>query len=290
MKLRNAVEPSRPVLMLVFLTTVSTSLGLAQDRPAPPPPAMPGMTVGPPAMGEWYKPPVLENRHQAPMSVVEFAPNANEKRLLAVAQEDLQTHATFLRGRDTGAFRLLPLYPQGRRVISANSPDIGWRIGFSAYASHYSFVKRKHGHGINGYGNPRFGWSELRLRDGTLSSGVMDESVGLMVQLGDVALEAVTVETAGVAELAHLRQPVDQASAQKLVWKHLYGYRIDGFSYNSRMRALVNTTYVLRSVLNKRVDHLIAFRVVRSDHEGVTIVWRELEKYAKPSWKRESGK
>lgn len=56
------------------------------------------------------------------------------------------------------------------------------------------------------------------------------------------------------------------------------------------MRALVNTTYVLRSVLNKRIDHLIAFRVVRADPEGVTIVWRELEKYAKPSRKIKSGK
>ncbi|HEU4796368.1 MAG TPA: hypothetical protein VFT02_12100 [Pyrinomonadaceae bacterium] len=290
MKLRKAVRLSQPVLVLLFFNILNTVLVLPQERPAPPPPTMPGMTVGPPSMGDWYRPPVFENRQQPRMSVLEFAPNSQEKRLLAVAPEDLQVHATFLRGRETGAFRLLPPYPYNRRVVSANSPAAGWRSGFSAFASTYSFVKKKHGHGVNGWGSSRFGWSDLKFANGSLSSAVMDQSLGLMVQLGDVALETVTSDSAGLAELVQLDLPVDQAGAELLLAKHRSGYRVNGFVYSSRMPAVVNTTYVLRSVMNKRVDHLIAFRVVRKDDDGVTIVWKRLEKYAKPSWKTKAGK
>jgi hypothetical protein len=51
--------------------------------------------------------------------------------------------------------------------------------------------------------------------------------------------------------------------------------------------ALANTTYVLRSTSNKRADLLVAFRVVRIAPDGdVTILWRKLKTYPKPSWKR----
>ena len=285
MKLRDAVKLSQPVLVLVFAGLVCAGLAPAQSRPEPPPPPMPGMTVGPPAMGDWYRPPALPNRRTEPPSVLEFAPNSKEKRLLAVAPEDLQTHAAFLRGRDTGAFRLLPFIPRGK-VVSANSPDIEWRKGFSAFASEYSFAKKKHGHGVNGWGTASFGWAELRLRNGLFSTGVMDQSLGLLVQLGDLPLEDVTTSTGGVAELIQLAPPDNEAGKVVLYRKLFTGYRVNGFAYASGMVARVNTTYVLRSILNKRVDHLVSFRVVRlSPDEGVTIVWKRLEEYPKPSWK-----
>jgi hypothetical protein len=288
MKLRDAIKVSQFVLALLFAGFVCAALVPAQSRPEPPPPPppMPGMTIGPPSMGEWYRPPSLLGRQPPqPPSVLEFAPNSKEKRLLAVAQDDLQTHAAFLRGPDTGAFRLLPFFPR-RKVVSANSPDIGWRAGFSAYASEYSFAKKKHGHGVNGWGTARFGWVELRLRSGLFSTGVMDQSLGLLVQLGDLPLEDVSTSTPGVGELTQLVPPANEAAKVELYRKLFTGYRVNGFGYASGMVARVNTTYVLRSILNKRVDHLIAFRVVRlSEEEGVTIVWKRLEEYPKPRWK-----
>jgi hypothetical protein len=236
-------------------------------------------------MGDWYKPPYFENRSNPPRAVLEFTPNSKEKRLLAVAGEDLQTHAAFLRGRDTGAFRLLPNHGFPRRVVNANSPAIDWRQGFGAFASTYSFAKKKHGHGVNGWGEARFGWSELKLMGRLLYSATMDQSLGLMVQLGDVPLDSITSETSGVGELVRFVPPADQESALTLLKKHRSGYQSGGFTYGSRVPIVVNSSYVLRSVLNKRVDHLIAFRVVRRDDEGVTIVWKKLETYSKPKWK-----
>jgi hypothetical protein len=37
-------------------------------------------------------------------------------------------------------------------------------------------------------------------------------------------------------------------------------------------------------MLNKRADQLIAFRVVRQDKDGLTIVWKKLRDYPKPAW------
>ena len=257
----------------------------AQERPAPAAPPHPGFDTGPPTLGEWYKPPQLKRAPQKLQMVArEFHPNANEKRQLAVATEDLQQSARFLSQPETGAFRLLPYYPPAR-VVSANSQDIEWRRGFSAFASAYSFTKKKHGHGVSGNGDPYFGWADLRLKEGMFSAGIMDEAVGLMVQLGDVPLEEVTAQTAGVAELATLIPPLNHTEAFSLFAKNLYGYQRNGFTYGSRLSAFVNTTYVLRSMLNRRADQLIAFRVVRRDNdEGLTIVWRKLQDYPKPSW------
>ena len=291
MEVHDVVKQSPPVLLLLLVGFVSNASVLAQERPAPPPPTMPGMTIGPPAVGEWYRPPALENRRPPQRrSVLEFAPDSKERRLLAVAHEDLQTYAAFLRAPDTGAFRLLPFFPR-RKVVSANSPDIGWRAGFSAYASEYSFAKKKHGHGVNGWGTASFGWAELRLRSGLFRTGVMDQSLGLLIKLGDVPLEEVTTSTPGVGELIQLVPPANEAAKVELYRKLFTGYRVHGFRYASGMVAQVNTTYVLRSILNKRVDHLVAFRVVRlSEAEGVTIVWKRLAEYPKPRWQAKARK
>ena len=245
-----------------------------------------GIDTGPPTLGEWYKPPefVVTRRIQTQARVSEFVPNSKEKRLLAVSEQDLHQHAATLSQPNTGAFRLLPYYPL-TRVVSANSPEIEWRRGFSAFASSWSFTKNKHGHGMNGKGDSYFGWADLRLRDGIFTAGIMGESLGLMVPLGDVPLDDVTPQTAGVAEVAELVSPPTNTEAFALFGRNLRGYQRNGFTYGSRLFAQVNCTYVLRSMLNLRADQLIAFRVVRlSDDEGLTIVWKKLQDYPKPAW------
>lgn len=267
------------ILLLLVVGTISNPASAQRGSE----PTMPGMGTGPPTMGEWYRPPVLVVKGRTPAWTRDYVPNSAERKLLAASRDDLQQYAGFLRQPNTGSLRLLSYFPT-RRVVSANSPDIAWRPGFSSFASAYSFCKRKHGHGVNGQGNSNFGWSDLRLTPGRLYSAVMLESLGPMVQLGDVPLDEVTTHTAGVSELADLLAPVDPSGAAALAAKHRFGYRANGFSYGSQQRVVVNTTYVLRSMLNRRVDHLIAFRVVRQDEEGVTIVWKKLRDYPKPVW------
>lgn len=54
---------------------------------------------------------------------------------------------------------------------------------------------------------------------------------------------------------------------------------IAGFGYSRRIPAKANTTYVLRSISPRRSDVLVAFRVVREDHDGsTTLLWKLLKR------------
>lgn len=273
------------VLLLLLL---STALGLGQRRPADELPS-----PGPPNLEDSYRSPFrIERTPSREGFVRDYEPSAVEKRMLALSPEDEQRFAGFLTQVDTGGFRLLSFIRRAHgRVISVKSPEFARKRGFSFYGSCYSFTKKKHGHGVNGWGISTWGWSDLRLISGTLSTGFMDESLGLMVKLGDVPLEEVTPQTAGVAELATFALPTDHSTSAALFEKNLRGYELNGFTYGSRMDAVVGVTYVLRSTLNQRSDQLVAFRIVNQDHEGtVTILFKKLKEYPKPFWKGNSAK
>ena len=60
-----------------------------------------------------------------------------------------------------------------------------------------------------------------------------------------------------------------------------------GSIVGSSLPVAENMTYVLRSTSNKRADVLVGFRVVRVEENGsLTLIWRKLKVYPKPSWKR----
>ena len=222
--------------------------------------------------------------------VNEFDPTSTEKHLLAVDLPDEARFAELLAQPHTGIVRLLPLSSQSR-VVSVDGPEAYRRPGFTYFAATYSFSKRKHGNCLNGwYGNPGMGWAELRLQDGILGTAIMEDSVGLMVRLGDVPLDAITLQSAGVAELDNFKPPVDHVAATKMLENSLRAVKVGEFTYSSRIPANVNTTYVLRSTMRRRADILVAFRVVRADSEGITLLWRKLKDYPKPSWKKKDSR
>src|SRR6185295_19487728 len=106
------------------------------------------------------------------------------------------------------------------------------------------------------------------------------------VALGDVPLETVTPETDGVTGLANITPPADYFEAVSLSRRNRAGFALDRFRYGSSLPVAENMTYVLRSTSNKRADVLVAFRVVNVDENGsVTLLWRKLKVYPKPSWK-----
>ena len=219
--------------------------------------------------------------------VWEFEPNSSEKKQLVIDAHDASLFADFLNQRDSGLVRLLPFRSRGR-VVSVDDPEISRRPGFSLFAATYSFSKRKHGRALNGWQTPPLlGWAELMLKDGILLGAVMEESVAFMVRLGDIPIESVNLQTEGVAELDGFQPPADRLTANKTYEIGLRGVKVGDFLYSSKIPATVNTTYALRSAMSRRADVLICFRVVRRDSEGaVTIVWRKLKQYRKPSWDR----
>lgn len=219
--------------------------------------------------------------------VSEYEPSSLEKQLLAPSLEDEQKFAEFLRLPDTGVIKMFP--PGRRRVVSLADLASGRRPGFGNYASLYSFSKEKHGYGLHGYVDPRLGWAELRLINGRFVTGVTGESLGVLVALGDVPLETVTLETYGVTGLADIIPPADSFEATTLSRRNRAGFALETFRYGSSLPVTPNITYVLRSTSNKRADILVGFRVIRvNDNGGVTLIWRKLKVYPKPRWKRRS--
>lgn len=216
--------------------------------------------------------------------VSEYEPNAAEKLLLAPSADVQQEFAAFLSLPDTGLIRMYP--PGRRRVISVTDLATGRRPGFGIYASLYSFSKAKHGNGLNGYVDPRLGWAELKLINGRFITGFTGEALGVLVALGDVPLETVTLDTYGVSGLANITPPADDFEAATLSRRNRAGFALERFRYGSSLPVAENMTYVVRATSNKRSDILVGFRVVSLDENGsVTIIWRKLKTYPKPAWK-----
>lgn len=272
------------VLATIFSVALCLYVGLAVGRMQRRTNDLP--SAGPPNLEANYEPWYKVRQKKIEGWVRDYQPNNAEKQLLVLSHEDQQKFAHLINQPNAGGFRLLSPHPVGGKFISIDSPEFSRKPGFSLYASSYSFTRKKHGHGVNGW-NRNTNWNlvDLRLIAGRLLSAVSDESLGLIVRLGDVPLEEINEETNGVAELAEYVPPRDHGAAVSLFEKNLCAYHRNGFRYGSSAVAAVNNTYVLRSTLNRRADQLIAFRVIREDDEKtLSIIWRKLKTYSKPSW------
>ena len=218
--------------------------------------------------------------------VFEYRFTSEEKQLLTPLADDQQRYASFLGLGDTGLIRL---YPWSRRRAVVSIQELADRRSpeFGTHACLYSFSKGKHGNALNGFVDPRLGWAELKLGDGKFFTGFTGESLGVLVALGDIPLETVTPSNEGVSGLTNIIPPADYLEASALSRRNRSGFEMDRYRYGSSLPVLANTTYVLRSTSNKRADLLVAFRVIRVAPDGdVTILWRKLKTYPKPSWKR----
>lgn len=184
-----------------------------------------------------------------------------EQELLAPSAEDKKAHADFLAQPDTGLVRLLP---RGRYDLALN--------GGGAY---YSFKRRtnEYGHG-----------SDIELEDERFKVGFAGADFGLLVSLGEVALESVSAEAAELRPLAEIAAPADVAKARELYFRSSFGVEEQGRVYKREVPALVNHTYAVRSVVYGESDVLVAFRVVRKDGDGsLVLLWKMLTEFPRPA-------
>jgi len=273
-------RPLRFALLIVVLLCGLSGVAVAQSPPSDP--DQPNPYPERPRLPELPKKPLARRN----IWVNEHQFTAEERRLLEPSTQDHEDAALFLRLPDTGLVRLYP-WARRRRVVSIDDLNDRRTPDFSAHACLYSFSKEKHGNGLHGFVDPRLGWAELKLGDGRFFAGFTGESLGVFVALGDVPLETVTPQTDGVTGLTNIIPPADYLEASSLSRRNRAGFQMDKFSYGSSLPVSANTTYVLRSTSNKRADLLVTFRVMRVESDGnVTILWRKLKSYPKPSWKR----
>jgi len=211
-------------------------------------------------------------------------PTKEETLTLAVAQHLNEKYASFLESPRTGIVRLSGASGCGEstEVVSANCvhnniPGAGTAFSFR----------------FGSYRLPRL--ADLILSDRVLKSdGAMQQAI--MVRLGDVPLEQVTLDTKGLKYLVDFEPGQDKASLLATDIKHSKGVRADGFVYGLGFYVSNDTTFALRSIayrgtalrsvdgftyneldFDKRRDILVAFRIVDVEPNGnITIIWKVL--------------
>ena len=131
---------------------------------------------------------------------------------------------------------------------------------------------------------------------------------GIFVNLGDVPLESVDLQTRGMKYLVEFEPEPDYNKGRRIDQQLTRGIRLDGFLYRRGLYMVENATFALRSIayggkyfravnritynefdFDKRRDVLVVFRVVETDDAGnVTILWKALREKDSPKVKREN--
>ena len=191
-----------------------------------------------------------------------------EKEFLSAPEEDRAKYADFLRLPNTGLIRLLPA-----ETFASYASRPG-KLTVSGDGVYYSFKEQTHEYGQS---------AALSLGQGEFSTGFAGANYGILVRLGDISLENVTLETGAAHVLAQHTAATDEPQARIEQRKVSEGTTLDGITYKNRASVQLNSTYVLRSVIYHASDLLVAFKVVRiDDDDSVIILWKQLKKYPTP--------
>ncbi|MDH3495040.1 MAG: hypothetical protein OEM82_15925, partial [Acidobacteriota bacterium] len=125
---------------------------------------------------------------------------------------------------------------------------------------------------------------------------------GILISLGDVALEDLTADSSILETLAGFTPPEDIVKASQFAGYLEKGIAGGEIVYKDSHPAIVDTTYVVRSIayrgehweslkevvydeleFDKRRDVIVAFRVIRLvPNESATIVWKVLSDKKSP--------
>jgi hypothetical protein len=225
-------------------------------------------------------------------------PTKEQKKQLSPSSEDLTVYARFLEQADTGIFRLLPdlKCDENPLVIKADEEC----LKAIPESSFYSFREREH--------TMKF-LSDIRLENNHLvTNGIMAQ--GILVSLGDVPLENVSLKSEGLAFLNAYSAHTSAAEAQKQFFEIARGVNSGEYEYRKAFPVKVDTTFALRVIAyrgsiyrtfrgyhydllegDERVDLTLAFRVIRKDSDGgVTLLWKELRRRKSPRIEFPKGK
>ena len=190
------------------------------------------------------------------------------KGVLAPSTQDVGDNVTFLKQSKTGLIRLLPreVYdkPEAKKVIDIN--------GGGAFYSFY-YLAHQYGYG-----------SDISLEQGQLLSSFAGADIGILTELGDVDLNDLTLTDARVAFLATYNPPQNEPGARVEQNRALYGFSLSGMTYKRSLPLNVGSTYLVRSIVYRHSDLLVAFKVTRQENDGsVIILWKQLKKYKTPT-------
>ena len=218
-----------------------------------------------------------------PIVLTEDELTSEERKVLAPTSEDLKINAEFLRQSGTGIFRLMRVDKQThRKVVTAENLDLKGDVLLVGGGAQYSFTKKNHNADK---------WSDIAWDEDWFLGGVGGQAIGVLVNLGDVSLDSIHLESPGLGYLAKFAPATTESAAEHQFQQLEKGETDDGYKYGLSAPWKLDNTYALRSINYGRSDLLVAFRAVRQDSNGSLIVlWKKLKGYNAPSLKKERKK
>ena len=238
----------------------------------------------------WSRATAIQN-----VSNIYRAPTKEESKLLSVSKEDFKNHEQFLRQPKTGLTKLI--FDRGCADYTGvlNVSEECLQYSMPGAGSSFSFRTEN-------YRIPRL--SDLTYgEDGFYSPGIL--SHGIIVKIGDVPLEQITAQTAGLKYLSDFEIASDFEKARQIDEKLNDGIENNNFFYCRKLKADESETYVLRSIayrgsyyraldgfvydeldFDERRDVTVAFRIISRDENSVTILWKILSNQKAPAIKK----
>lgn len=204
-------------------------------------------------------------------------PKVVRKGILAPDASDVAQHQFLLSQNKTGLMKLLP-----RESFDWGVYKVDKTVPVRGGGAYFSFHHRAHEYG---YG------SDISYERGLLLVGFAGASYGMITDLGDTPLEPISAHDPRVSFLLNYKPPRKEKDARAeaktfepiRTVQGMDGFRADGVPYLRRVDAIVNHTYLLRSIDYRTSDLLVAFRIVRiSDDGALTIAWKILKEFGPP--------
>ncbi len=213
-------------------------------------------------------------------------PNKEEIQILSPSPAVLEKYAVFLRQPDVGIIKLNADSSCVESSEIAVAKETCQQYAIPGAGTAYSFR-------FESYRLPRL--ADLILSKGILKTdGVLQQ--GMMVNLGDVSLQDVTLQTKGMKYLIDFKPAADVENLLEIDRKLSKGVEADGFLYRLGFYVNDQVTFALRSIaykgkymrsvkgilyneldFDKRKDIIVVFRVVETEANGnITILWKML--------------
>jgi hypothetical protein len=246
----------------------------------------------------------LEDANRQPIHPLFYGRSSNEeikkiKIALAPPAQELDKYKDFLRQPKTGIFRLKPNYGCNQKYLVRVDGDCQNSLLIGEF---YSF--RRKDYSVEDF-------FDLTFKNGKLTVGGF-LAQGILVSLGDVSLETVSLDSGGVKFLTDFKPETESPEVKKQFKEISQGIDFNGFHYRKSLNAMVNTAYAFRVIAyrienkigfrgfksldktpnderfsrllsDKRIDLTLAFKIVRKDSdESLIVLWKELNKQKAP--------
>lgn len=234
----------------------------------------------------------LENVLSEQIQPLYRKPSKKELKNLVPSQSVLTQYEKFLKQSETGIFKLSAdsTCATNTQVVVATESCLLNDIPGAGTA--YSF--RVDSHRI-------LHLSDLALEKNVIRTGSLMQQ-GVMVKLGNIELDEVSAQTAGLKYLFEFKAVTDNEELQKIEEKLSKGVKSDGFTYSYGLYVDNKITFALRSIAyrgkferaisgvkynemdyDKRKDIIVVFRIVEKDANGdLTILWKEISRKDSP--------